>query len=141
MNALDSQATKILVFMRDLLSNPEKWTREAYARKADKTTTSSSDPQAVCFCLSGALGRSYAKLNEFSRYAMFTSGGPHISAESLLLEAIYVSRGQRCHSLAEFNDVFATHETILEVIDLAIERSRVLPVKVDAICTSSTKKT
>jgi len=45
----------ILAAARALIATPEKWTRGAFGRTADGTPCSSGDPDAVAFCLSGAL--------------------------------------------------------------------------------------
>jgi hypothetical protein len=46
--------------VKDLLSSPEKWTQQAYAKTKHGIATSSSDPDAFCFCLLGAVHKCYS---------------------------------------------------------------------------------
>jgi len=40
--------------LQALLSGPEKWTQGSYARNVSGEKVQIDDPQAVCFCLTGA---------------------------------------------------------------------------------------
>jgi len=45
--------------VKELLSDKSKWTQGVYARNKDGESVLSCDPQATCYCLSGALARCY----------------------------------------------------------------------------------
>lgn len=44
----------------ELLNDPSKWTREAYARNANGEAITARSPDAVCWCLTGALLRVFS---------------------------------------------------------------------------------
>ena len=48
---------KALRAARALIDSPEKWTRGAYARDAERRAANPTDNGAVCFCALGALER------------------------------------------------------------------------------------
>jgi len=45
--------------VKELLSDESKWTRNAYARNRYGESVLPSDPEATCFCLSGAIDKCY----------------------------------------------------------------------------------
>ncbi len=45
--------------MKELLSDPTKWTQGESARDEHGNKCSALEPQAVCFCLLGAMNRCY----------------------------------------------------------------------------------
>lgn len=100
MNAKD-----VLQKAYELLSDPARWTQEAYARDIDGKPLREWEPQAVCWCLDGAL-KQYpnGRLNE---------------TRAIVSKAIgtqFEIRGQDIH---QFNDTH-THDEILEAIRVAI---------------------
>lgn len=46
--------------VRELLDSPEKWTKGAIARDSKGNLVSYNSPNAVCFCLLGAIYKCYA---------------------------------------------------------------------------------
>lgn len=51
--------------VKQLLSDPKKWTKEYYALNIDGEFTDSNSSQAVCWCLIGAIRKVYDKENYF----------------------------------------------------------------------------
>jgi hypothetical protein len=45
--------------VKELLDSPAKWTQRSFARDFHGNPTSSGDPTAVCWCLSGAINKCY----------------------------------------------------------------------------------
>lgn len=45
--------------VRGLLADPKRWTKNAYARRADSSLVDIHDPAACRFCLSGAIDLVY----------------------------------------------------------------------------------
>jgi hypothetical protein len=45
--------------VRELLSGPEKWTKRENARNKERLRCRESDPEAVCWCLIGAVNYCY----------------------------------------------------------------------------------
>lgn len=85
---------------RALIDTPRKWTRAADARTADGKHTWPSDPNAVCFCMAGALIR----LGEISTPA-YRALLRHVTGGTLM----------------EFNDAPGTsHADVLAAFDAAI---------------------
>lgn len=55
--------------VRELLSDKSKWTKRAYARNAKGEKIESWNPDAVCFCLKGAINRCYQDSTEHALVA------------------------------------------------------------------------
>lgn len=51
------KAVTVLKRARKLLSNPERWTKGAFAKDRRGQRVPSGDPKAVCYCAAGALKR------------------------------------------------------------------------------------
>lgn len=49
------KTSELIVQTGLLLADPEKWTRHAYARDAEGVQKKASSPDAVCFCMVGAM--------------------------------------------------------------------------------------
>lgn len=49
------RTSEILIEALNILSSPAKWTQGAMARDADSVTISAINPDAICWCLDGAL--------------------------------------------------------------------------------------
>ena len=60
MNALD-----ILTEARELLSDPDNWTRYTLARDSEGVEVNTNHPDAVCWCAVGALFHTGVGLNEY----------------------------------------------------------------------------
>lgn len=48
----------------DLIEPEGKWTQQIYARTEDGRSTDVQDPEAICFCMAGALARVAGDFNE-----------------------------------------------------------------------------
>lgn len=51
------QTRELLTCVRELLSDEKRWTKRAGARTATTAPTRSTDSAAICWCLTGAIGR------------------------------------------------------------------------------------
>ena len=51
--------------MKELLSSESKWTQQHYATDKRGRSCSSFDPEAVCYCLLGALNKCYVNDAEY----------------------------------------------------------------------------
>lgn len=81
----------------ELLSDPKRWTKRVTARDKDGNPTPSGYPDAVCWCLVGAILKCYPdRIGEIVNK----------------VNQVILSKGHR--NLVNFNDT-ATHEDVLEV--------------------------
>lgn len=96
--------------VRELLSDPRRWTRGSVARTADDAETHPRSPNAVAWCLIGAA--EHCATDRHSYWA----------ARSALLEE--VTRRQPGAGIPRFNDM-ATHDEILSVVEAALHRSAI----------------
>ncbi len=48
----------------ELLATPDKWTKGAFARDRFGEVVEANSPDAVCFCIHGAMGRCYRGYSE-----------------------------------------------------------------------------
>jgi len=51
--------------VHELLSTRDRWTQGALARRSSTLQTATHDPEAVCWCLAGAIVRCYHKPEEY----------------------------------------------------------------------------
>lgn len=58
-----NNALNIMEGVKALLSSPDKWTQNSMARTSDKVPVNSGDPEAQCWCVSGALSKVTGGLN------------------------------------------------------------------------------
>lgn len=94
--------------VRELLSDPDRWTRGSVARTADDAETHPRSRNAVAWCLVGAA--EHCATDRLSYWA----------ARSALFEEI--SRRMPGAGIPRFNDT-ATHEELLSVIEAALHRA------------------
>jgi hypothetical protein len=92
--------SEILTAARELISAPERWTQEAFARDAGGNSCSEKLERAVCFCSWGAFHRA----------------GYSIIAEHFL-------RSEMDGMPGRFNDTH-THAEVLAAFDRAIEAAK-----------------
>lgn len=95
--------------VHELLSDPRKWTRGALARTAEGTETYPRSPNAVAWCLIGALEACAPDLVSYW------------AARSALVAE--VARRAPGTGMPRFNDT-TTHEELLSVIDEALRRTQ-----------------
>jgi hypothetical protein len=88
---------------RELIANPERWTKGWFAKKADGSDTNSRNPDAYCWCAYGALHRAnYYEAIEPEHLLSRLMGG----------------------NIAAFNDTH-THPEVIAMFDKAIARAEV----------------
>lgn len=93
--------------VKELLSDESKWTRSAYARDSMGHSIPSTDPDAKCWCLQGAINFCY-------------QGKLHQQKEEAMIKLGEVIQQQYCTpSIFHFNDRKATFEDIKKVLDIA----------------------
>lgn len=104
-----SKVTEILVGAREILSDPNRWTREFQARDSEGHSIGWRDSRAVCFCLMGAINRAGLDISP-------TDISPAYEAMDELDKVLD-------NAIPVFNDrTSTTHEDILKALDAAIER-------------------
>lgn len=100
---------------RALIAQPETWTQNAYARDSDGTPIVSNSPDAVCWCLTGAI------------YRVITPGSylgnpDYLAATDALSDALPAH--VTSEDLTVWNDTpRRTHQQILNLLDRAIAKA------------------
>ena len=102
-----TEALETLTAVRELLSDPKRWTQGAMARDAQGNGVGHSSSDAACWCLDGAIR--YAE-----RHKPWRPGSPAFAA---LRERLHYT------SVAMFNDS-SEHAEVLALLDRAIEGER-----------------
>lgn len=104
-----------LLDIRNTLRDPKNWTTGFFARDKEGHGTQPYDPEAVCWCLEGAMKKAVYEtedgIGEVSKYSLYIKVKytlkNHIPKNNLIL--------------ASFNDDAVTkHEDVLAIIDQAI---------------------
>lgn len=120
---------------RELLSEPEKWTKIAIARGPDGKVVGAGDPEAVCWCITGAA----ARVIDERRKANTIPHTPFRAAERQALEDLLITIHTRAGrvipaaveltgwiaqaDLVAWNDFqYRTHRDILDRLDETIAR-------------------
>lgn len=116
---------EILVCARELLSDPNKWTKKTMARDATGKHVSAKDDSAVCWCMAGAIEKCD---DHFTKgYAWQIRGSELSRAWDALLKVGVVS-GEPIKAGVEFNDdPETTHEMLMRRFDAAIAAVEVQP--------------
>lgn len=105
-----SKTIEILRGAREILSDPDRWTRQFQARDSEGDCVAWNNPGAVCFCLMGAINRASMDITPDDR--------------ALAYEAMDVLDKVIDTAIPLFNDrPTTTHDDILEALDSAITRS------------------
>jgi len=103
-----SKITEILIGARKILSDPSRWTRQFQARDSAGACIAWNQPEAVCFCLMGAINRAGMTISP-------SESAPAYEAMDVLDTVIDTS-------IPLFNDrPSTTHEDVLKALDKAIE--------------------
>lgn len=90
----------------DLLKDPKHWTKGSYAKDAEGLPVSSASPDAVCWCLGGAISKVSDNIEDANAYFN--------RLEEILTEMY------DAESIEEFNDdLKTTHADVLKVIEEA----------------------
>lgn len=90
----------------ELIANPENWTTDENARDSEGRPVNSNDPNAVSFCLLGALGKCYPGINDYR------------IAKAKVLVAAGLPEGdpvKDTFALIDFNDN-GTHTKVVEAL-------------------------
>jgi hypothetical protein len=95
----------VLVGMREILSDPRKWTRYHVARDKFGVGVAAHDPSATCFCLVGAAVRASPSGDMASKAVGYVSA---------------IANRDYFVSATLFNDTH-THSQVLALLDSAIE--------------------
>jgi len=93
---------------RALITDPEHWTQDAFARDKAGTRLTAHDPSAVSWCMAGAV---------------IKCGGARMYAPFEALRAMATEKGYE--RLPVFND-YSDHATVLAAFDEVIARAEVL---------------
>jgi len=124
---MSSGPTIIMQKARDLLADPDKWTKGSFARTAEGDRVGFSDPEATCWCLMGALnvaiGERVAELKRLTTEDVWPEVNEKADEYFNDVTRILHSTTQNLfNSLVEFNDNdFTCHADVINVLDLGIE--------------------
>ena len=117
----------VLTNTRTVLTDPARWTQGEFARKASGIGTTSMNPEAVCFCLLGAVSRAAYGTQFVTKeedYDTFREGATNARNElfnTLNIEHEFYEFAGR--DIPGFNDNPDTkHEHVLALIDKTIAR-------------------
>jgi hypothetical protein len=123
---MNQQLIDDLTAVRELLSDPARWTRRAYAKDANGGTfLQANDPEAVCWCLAGACH----KVTGAASLIQALDNPRTSRLKDAVRDEIAVSDvgcdPMALSSIAAFNDDSdVTHADVLAVLDRAIEKAR-----------------
>lgn len=109
---LDKQALALLDAVRDVLSNPDRWCKEAAGKDADGDCVDPRDDTALRWCVLGALRKVHRAplCDDVSKRALAALRG-----------VIDVADG--ANGIARWNDAEdTTHAELLRVLDASIAR-------------------
>ncbi len=121
---------KLLEPTYDLIKTPKQWTQGMYAKDADGDKCNYNSPNAVCFCLSGALNRAYELDTD-----VIGGNPPHMYwyARTAILQAIM----NNCDSPINMVDMptFNDSHSHADVIELLMQASNILDEQELSPCT------
>lgn len=100
-----------LTEVRALLSDPERWTKQAEARDEHGTPVNAWDAEATCWCLYGALIR-------VTNTGMYANEEYNKACEQIRKE---LSAGYEHEWISEFND-HSSHSQVIEMLDSVISK-------------------
>lgn len=112
--------SNILKEAKKVISDPNRWTKEAYAKTATGHRTDPNSPRAHCYCISGAV-RKVIGLGTLPSYLQDTRNDQYYRVMKIL-DIAAASTAFKTANVIAFNDLERTsHEDMMQVIDLAIE--------------------
>lgn len=94
-------AIELLDAMDKILDEPKKWTKGEYAQDHDGVGTYATDPEAVCWCMSGAMNKAVGGDSGTATVAEYFA----INAIRLAAKELY---GEEYFAIANFNDAPST---------------------------------
>ena len=107
-----NEVLSVLKGARELLSDPERWTRGAFARDRKGGPVTPFNPRACQWCVTGAI-------NATSSIGCACAN----RGAALALWKTLVERGDHTRLVAQFNDDPCTaHADVLALLDATIER-------------------
>ena len=112
---------QILTAARNLIADPEHWTRETVARDERGRPTEPYNPNACQFCALGALSAVFYRADPFNRTAEQVGelDRAHDRAKKALREAGASHFGVHSFTISRVNDELG-HEATLKMFDTAI---------------------
>lgn len=116
MKKQDTKPVEILMAGRDIIKDERNWCKRAYARSESGMATTSSDGNAVQFCLIGSINRASHKLigQDFLVSDVYTDA--LTSVECTLFDNDFAG-------ILEFNDDHdTTHDCVMDVYNKSISR-------------------
>lgn len=114
---MGNQVKKLLVETRDFISDKQRWTQNATAKKIASDgypqATQATDPDACQWCASGAVEKVFEGW-----------GSPYWGIKKCAISALDMASGlEHNQSIIGLNDYYhTTHEQVLAAFDKAIER-------------------
>jgi hypothetical protein len=120
---MNNQTLPVLKQVRELLSNPRRWTKEAAARSAEGYPLDATASGAVCWCLFGAVAH-YTGTLRYVRQDVLNALAATLnySHDSDAWPIVEFNDGEYT-THAEFNDLpTTTHSDVLNLIDRTIAR-------------------
>lgn len=106
---MDANTKQVLIRARELIVNPEHWTREAQARNRVGTPVNALSSDAYSFCAYGALVRVCGEMRI-----------PIVEMDYMRAAMERYNKYHRFTSLVLFNDAY-THADVIDLFDKAIE--------------------
>ena len=107
------EVVRVLRAARDTLAVPERWTKKESARNVAGRPVLPTEPDAVCWCMAGAVKRAAA------------TDGIFFEAITNIEQAMWCDFNRRHYSdIAAFNDAIGTtHADVLRLFDASIQRA------------------
>lgn len=104
---LQKEVVEQLQNARDLITDPNKWTKRSFAKDSHGNSVSATSSRAVCFCSIGALEH--------------VSNGIGYEKSLNILQSI----APLYTTVIVYNDSYnTTHDDILKLFDVAIEKAK-----------------
>lgn len=117
-----TSALKVLVSVRELLSDEKRWTQGQEARDVSGDGVPPTSKDAVCWCLLGALYKSALLRQVCGDLAPEEATEAWMSAVGLTCK---IASPDNPDGIGDFNDRFdTTHADVLRVLDVAIEKAQ-----------------
>lgn len=114
------QPIDILKGTRELLSDPARWTKGQFARDKGGFVTRLTSNDAVCWCVRGAILKTYDDHGLFFLDLFYLS--TRLIERALPADLVSKSKEDGKDPIVDFNDdPNTTHEDVLKVLDKAIE--------------------
>ena len=103
----------VLTITRDLLQEPGAWVQGCHAQNDRGEEIAPEEPDAVCFCLEGAIIRALTKLGESAESSELLEMDAELMGDDGEYMSMWQDRAER------------THAEVLERVDATLERLRV----------------